>query len=172
MPSKEDLAHGFRIGDWEVFPARGVLRCGEHEEIPEPKVFLMLVALAVRDGDVATKEDLVDEVWEGYPVGDDSITRCVAQLRKHLGEQCKTYVKTLTRRGYRLDVPVIPIQPEVAPTDPRTQATSLLNQGRLWMLLASVEPDLLPTPGSNLRLGIRRALRPSGGEKCGPASVS
>jgi adenylate cyclase len=138
MPSKEDLAHGFRIGDWEVFPARGVLRCGEHEEIPEPKVFLMLVALAVRDGDVATKEDLVDEVWEGYPVGDDSITRCVAQLRKHLGEQCKTYVKTLTRRGYRLDVPVIPIQPEVAPTDPRTQATSLLNQGRLWMLLASV----------------------------------
>ena len=137
MPGKEELEHGFKIGDWEVYPARGVLRCGDQEVVPEPKVFKLLVALAVRDGDVATKEDLVQEVWDGYPVGDDSITRCVAQLRKHLGEQCKTYVKTLTRRGYRLDVPVVPMQP-VAPADSRPQATSLLNQGRLWMLAAFV----------------------------------
>jgi len=138
MPSKEDLAHGFRIGDWEVYPARGVLRCGEREEIPEPKVFLLLVALAVRDGDVATKEDLVEEVWEGYPVGDDSITRCVAQLRKHLGEEGKSYVKTLTRRGYRLDEPVILNQAAADKPDPRDQATSLLNRGRLWMYSVAV----------------------------------
>jgi len=138
MPSKEELEHGFRIGEWEVYPSRGVLCCGDQEESPEPKVFSLLVSLATRDGNVATKEDLVEEVWEGYPVGDDSITRCVAQLRKHLGEQGKDYVKTLTRRGYRLDVPVVSMQPEAAPADPRTQAASLLNQGKLWMLAASV----------------------------------
>lgn len=103
MPTKEELQNGFKIGDWEVLPAQGMLRFGDREETPEPLVFKLLMALATRDGNVASKEDLVAEVWDGYPVGDDSITRCVAQLRKHLGEQGKTYVKTLTKRGYRLD---------------------------------------------------------------------
>lgn len=138
MPTKEELTKGFQIGDWQVFPARGILRCGEREESPEPKVFEVLMALAVRDGDVVTKEDLVDEVWDGYPVGDDSITRCVAQLRKHLGKQGKSYVKTLTRRGYRLDVPVSLTDVAPSTADPREQATSLLNQGRLWMWLAAM----------------------------------
>ena len=59
MPEYEELEQGFQIGDWEVFPARGVLRCGEQEEMPEPKVLRLLLSLEVRDGDVATKEDLV-----------------------------------------------------------------------------------------------------------------
>jgi DNA-binding winged helix-turn-helix (wHTH) protein/TolB-like protein/tetratricopeptide (TPR) repeat protein len=138
VPTKEELLQGFRIGDWEVFPARGILRCGDQEESPEPKVFELLMALAIRDGDVVTKEDLVAEVWDGYPIGDDSITRCVAQLRKHLGEQGKSYVKTLTRRGYRLDVPVALTDDAPSTVDPREQATSLLNQGRLWMWFAGI----------------------------------
>jgi DNA-binding winged helix-turn-helix (wHTH) protein/TolB-like protein/Tfp pilus assembly protein PilF len=139
-----ELDKGFQIGDWEVYPARGVLRRGDREEMPEPKVFQLLIALAARDGDVATKEDLVEEVWDGYPVGDDSITRCVAQLRKHLGEQGKAYVKTLTRRGYRLDVPVELIGQDVPETpDARAAATSLVNQGRLWMVIAAVVVTLI-----------------------------
>jgi hypothetical protein len=122
-----ELDKGFQIGDWEVYPARGVLRRGDREEMPEPK-----------------KEDLVEEVWDGYPVGDDSITRCVAQLRKHLGEQGKAYVKTLTRRGYRLDVPVELIGQDVPETpDARAAATSLVNQGRLWMVIAAVVVTLI-----------------------------
>jgi TolB-like protein len=62
----------------------------------------------------------------------------VAQLRKHLGDQGKTSIKTLTRRGYRLDVPVRLINAPTVTTDPRQQATSLLNQGRLWMVLAAI----------------------------------
>lgn len=141
-----DLEQGFQIGDWEVYPARGVLRRGDQEEMPEPKVFKLLVALAARDGDVATKEDLVEEVWDGYPVGDDSITRCVAQLRKHLGDEGKTYVKTLTRRGYRLDVPVLPMHTDTSVTpDSRADATRLLNQGRLWIVIAAIVVTLFIT---------------------------
>ncbi|MDA0705439.1 MAG: hypothetical protein O2907_08465 [Proteobacteria bacterium] len=58
MPSKEEISKGFRIGDWEVYPARGELRCGEQVEKPEPKVMAVLLSLAMRDGDVVTKDEL------------------------------------------------------------------------------------------------------------------
>ena len=34
MPTKEELNHGFEIGKWEVFPARGEMRCGDQIERP------------------------------------------------------------------------------------------------------------------------------------------
>ena len=46
MRSKEELFGGFSIGDWEVLPARGLLRQGDDEVHPEPKVFEVLIALA------------------------------------------------------------------------------------------------------------------------------
>jgi len=138
VPSKEELQDGFKIGDWEVLPAQGVLRCGDREETPEPLVFKLLMALATRDGNVASKEDLVTEVWDGYPVGDDSITRCVAQLRKHLGEQGKTYVKTLTKRGYRLDEKVSFEAPGKAQVAPDVPASPLRKQRNQWMVVAAI----------------------------------
>ena len=138
MPTNEELQDGFKIGDWEVLPAQGVLRCGDREETPEPLVFKLLMALATRDGNVASKEDLVAEVWDGYPVGDDSITRCVAQLRKHLGEQGKTYVKTLTKRGYRLDEKVLFEAAGEARIAPDVPAMPLRNQRNQWMVVAAI----------------------------------
>ena len=32
MPTEDELRQGFRLGDWEVLPLRGVLRKGEHED--------------------------------------------------------------------------------------------------------------------------------------------
>ena len=91
MPSKEEISKGFRIGDWEVYPARGELRCGEQVEKPEPKVMAVLLSLAMRDGDVVTKDELVDEVWGGRATADDPIIRCVFQLRGHLNDREKPY---------------------------------------------------------------------------------
>ena len=138
MPTKEELQAGFKIGDWEVLPAQGMLRCGDREETPEPLVFKLLMALATRDGNVASKEDLVTEVWDGYPVGDDSITRCVAQLRKHFGKQGKAYVKTLTKRGYRLDVKVLFEDPGNAQVAQDVPALPLRNQRNQWMVVAAI----------------------------------
>jgi DNA-binding winged helix-turn-helix (wHTH) protein/TolB-like protein len=104
MPTKEELNHGFEIGEWEVFPARGEMRCGDQIERPEPKVFDLLLALAIRDGEVVTRDELVAEVWGGRAMPDDPIIRCIHQLRHRLGdtERPFQYVDTLTKRGYRL----------------------------------------------------------------------
>ena len=31
MPTKNELQKGFRIGDWEVLPGQGIVRCGDHD---------------------------------------------------------------------------------------------------------------------------------------------
>ena len=48
MPTEDELRQGFRLGEWEVLPLRGVLRRDGHEEKPEPRVFGVLIALAKR----------------------------------------------------------------------------------------------------------------------------
>ena len=121
MPTQEELRHGFKLGEWEVLPLKGVLRRGEQEERPEPKVFGVLMALAQRDGDLVTRDELVDELWDGRPTSDEPINRCLSQLRGHLDDKTRPheYVETLTRRGYRLMKPVELLQPaEPTPQDP------------------------------------------------------
>lgn len=119
MLTEEQLRQGFRLGDWEVLPLRGVLRRDGHEEKPEPRVFGVLIALARRDGDLVTRDELVDELWDGRPTSDEPINRCLSQLRRHLGDKSRPhqYVETLTRRGYRLMQPVELLEPaaDVAP---------------------------------------------------------
>ena len=116
MPTEEELRQGFTLGEWEVLPLRGVLRRGDQEERPEPRVFGVLIALAKRNGDLVTRDELVDELWDGRPTSDEPINRCMSQLRGHLGDKSRPheYVETLTRRGYRLLKPVELLHPAEA----------------------------------------------------------
>ncbi len=139
MRTKEDLFEGFTIGDWEVLPGHGVLRRGDHEERPEPKVFEVLISLACHDGNLVTRDDLVNDVWEGRPTSDEPINRCLSQLRGHLDDRAKPhqYVETLQRRGYRLMKPVeLHQQVESAATqEPGIQPGP---SPRLWKIVAAL----------------------------------
>lgn len=103
MLTTEQLQGGFTLGDWEVLPQRGVLRRGDEEVHPEPKVLAVLLALARRNGDLVSQDELIDEVWEGRAFGNEPIQRCIALLRRHFGDSRPyEYIETLQRRGYRL----------------------------------------------------------------------
>jgi DNA-binding winged helix-turn-helix (wHTH) protein/TolB-like protein/tetratricopeptide (TPR) repeat protein len=138
MPTEDELRQGFRIGEWEVLPLRGVLRKGEHEEKPEPRVFGVLIALAKRDGDLVTRDELVDELWDGRPTSDEPINRCLSQLRRHLGDKSRPhrYVETLTRRGYRLVEPVELLEPAAAEV-PAADETTKEAPAAPWKLVAA-----------------------------------
>ncbi len=100
---------GFQMGPWTVLPERGLLRNGDDEKRIEPLVMDVLVALAVGDGDVVSKDQLVQAAWGGRPVTDDVIVHSIAGLRKSLGDNARDpdYVENIPRRGYRLKTPVI-----------------------------------------------------------------
>ena len=118
MPTKEELDRGFRLGDWEVIPSRRMLRCGDDEVTPEPKVFGVLMSLALRGGDGVTRDELIDEVWDGRPTGDEPINRAIAQLRGHLGDtRPYRYIKALTGSGYLLQEAVVLNEPQEVVVD-------------------------------------------------------
>ncbi len=145
MPTIEELKKGFSLGDWEVLPAKGVLRSGDREVKPEPKVLEVLLALAVRDGDLVTREELIDEIWDGRPIGDEPINRCLSQLRGHLGdkERPHQYIETLTRRGYCLSQEVRLNEPSKLVPEARDRPKKhRIKPGSGWLLRRSSFPFL------------------------------
>ncbi len=139
MRTEEELKNGFNLGDWEVLPGKGILRRGDQEERPEPKVFAVLIALAKRDTNLVTKEELIDEVWDGRPTSDEPIARCLSQLRGHLDDRQKPHklIETLQRRGYRLNQRVELHQPATAET-PGAVMTGPGPSSRVWKIVAAL----------------------------------
>jgi TolB-like protein/DNA-binding winged helix-turn-helix (wHTH) protein len=70
-----------------------------------PKSFDVLACLARHPGRVVTKDELMAQVWPGLVVTDDSLTRCVSDIRAALGDASQRLIKTVPRRGYVLAVP-------------------------------------------------------------------
>lgn len=108
MPTYTELMRGFEFGPWQVIPERGLIREGDSEHHLEPLVMDVFVVLASHGGEVVTKDQLIEEVWDGRPQTDDVITRCISALRKGLHDDAKhpAYIETVQRRGYRVMVPV------------------------------------------------------------------
>ncbi|HUF78962.1 MAG TPA: winged helix-turn-helix domain-containing protein, partial [Thermoanaerobaculia bacterium] len=71
----------------------------------------LLVSLAERPGEVVSREELFETVWEGAFVGDEALTTAVYQLRRALGDDARRarYVETVSKGGYRLLAPLDPL---------------------------------------------------------------
>ena len=69
----------------------------------------VLVVLAMANGGIVSRDDLVRQCWEGRIVGDDSITRVIARLRKLAEDHGDGAfrIETITKVGYRLVGPVV-----------------------------------------------------------------
>src|SRR5882757_524284 len=99
-----------RIGDWCVNPASGqISRDGETARV-EVRTMRLLLCLAEHAGDVVSIDDLLDQVWSGVFVNQDSVYQAVASLRRLLGDDPKqpTYIETVPRLGYRMVATVNP----------------------------------------------------------------
>src|SRR5262245_34137283 len=79
-----DLAHEdeFTLGALIVRPSERIVVVGGQEEVLEPRVMQVLVALGRRAGKVTSRDDLVALCWGGRAVGEDAIQRPVARARK------------------------------------------------------------------------------------------
>jgi DNA-binding winged helix-turn-helix (wHTH) protein len=80
-----------------------------------PKALDVLLLLAAQAGRVVDKSTLMDRVWPGVVVGDDSLTQTVVEIRRALGDREHQVLRTVARRGYRLQ-PNEPVASPVAPS--------------------------------------------------------
>lgn len=100
-------AAGLRFGGFAFDPGRGVLRQPDGTEtVLRPKPADLLHHLARHATQVVGRDALMDAVWPGVVVTDDSITQCVAEIRRALGAEGAALLRTLPKRGYLLDAAV------------------------------------------------------------------
>ena len=116
------LRAGFTLGPWSVLPNQNRI-AGESGAIHlEPKIMEVLCVLARAQGDVVSRNDLLEEVWAGTYVTDEVLSRAVSVLRSQLGDDRKnpTYIATIPKSGYRLIKPTTPlVEATAAPAEPQ-----------------------------------------------------
>ena len=87
-----------------------IVKAGELLPV-EPKAFRVLLFLLRSPHRLITKDELLDAVWSDCAVSDNSLTRCVALLRRSLGDDTREprFIATVPTVGYRFlcDVKVV-----------------------------------------------------------------
>jgi adenylate cyclase len=90
----------FRFEGYTLNLRRGCLHAGDREIELRPKSFEMLRYLVENAGRLISKNELIKAVWPNATVADESLTRCVSDVRLALGDADQRIIKTLLRRGY------------------------------------------------------------------------
>lgn len=86
---------------------RGNLRVGMRTIDLRPKSFEALRYLVENNGRLCSKGELVNAIWHGAAVTDESLTQCVSDVRAALDDRDQSIIVTVPRRGYRFAAPVI-----------------------------------------------------------------
>ncbi|MCV2868684.1 alpha/beta hydrolase [Defluviimonas sp. WL0002] len=70
----------------------------------EPKVFDLIHLLVRNAGDLVTRDQMIEEVWQGRIISESAISACIAAARRALGDDGKTQavIRTVARRGLML----------------------------------------------------------------------
>ncbi len=105
--SRINLAHEAtaRLGPLVIEPAlRRVAHDDGRQQVVEPRVMQVLVALIRAGGQIVSRDDLMMSCWHGVVVGEDAINRVMGRVRRLAdgigGGEIK--LETVTKVGYRL----------------------------------------------------------------------
>lgn len=94
----------FLVNDWHVSPKLNrVSHNGESVTIKH-KSMAVFVFLADADGELVTRDEIMDAVWPGMEVTDDVLTQSIVELRKVFDDDPKQprFIETIPRVGFRL----------------------------------------------------------------------
>ena len=97
-----------RFGQFELDEENATLtRDGQSIALP-PTPFAVLCALVRRQGDLVTKNALLDEVWGHRFVTESVLKTVIGKLRTALQDDARQprFIETVSRRGYRFIAPI------------------------------------------------------------------
>ncbi len=121
---------------WEFLPFRlervNATLWRDDKVVPlRPKSFAALCYLIERNGQLVTKDELMEAVWQNRCVGQAVLKVCINELRQVLGDnaQAPTYLNTIPRRGYRFIAAVTEIQ-EIRSEEPAASVISAPSGGQ------------------------------------------
>ena len=108
----------FLFGAFVLDIDRGALMKDGADVSLRPKCFKVLCYLVEHHGMLVTKEEVLGAIWPGVVVTEDSLTQCLIEIRRVLGDVSRDMVRTVPRRGYLFDAPVTVHKPGEDPVVP------------------------------------------------------
>jgi eukaryotic-like serine/threonine-protein kinase len=93
----------FRFEGIETDPSQGCLKIGGQELYIRRKLMQLLVYLLEQRDRVVSKDELIENIWEGAAITDDALVQSIKELRRHLGDDPRQprFIKTIPKVGYR-----------------------------------------------------------------------
>ncbi|MGB5835231.1 MAG: winged helix-turn-helix domain-containing protein [Thiohalocapsa sp.] len=100
------------FGDFQIDTERFELCRNGQACALEPKVFDLIAFLATQPQQIFSHDELIARLWRGRLVADATLSTCIKNARKVLGDSGSTqrYIKTVRGRGYRFDAEITPAQ--------------------------------------------------------------
>lgn len=150
------MPSGFQLGENLVLPLEGrIVGPNGHTSI-QPRVMSVLMCLVAHRGEVVTRDQIFEKVWGNIVVTDDSLSRCISELRNALGDKRASprYLKTIPKVGYRLvgSVEEVPKANSASGRDSRLEneigAEKPVSDNLMFALVGifEVPPDTRPIP--------------------------
>jgi TolB-like protein/DNA-binding winged helix-turn-helix (wHTH) protein len=134
----------FHFEDYRLDAARRSLRHADRVIELRPRSFEVLAYLAGAAGRAVSKDELLASVWPGVVVTEDSLTRCISDIRQALGDDGQRIIKTLPRRGY---VFVATLQPTGDGVESDAGRATLAARWRRWPWVVAVALALATAAG-------------------------
>lgn len=102
------MATQYWVDDFFVDLSRNQVTHNGQSQTLAPKALAVLTHLARNQGKVVSQDQLLSEVWRNRIVSPNTLQRCIAQLRKALGDDGKVqvFIKTHAKQGYSLECDV------------------------------------------------------------------
>lgn len=149
MPGAGQCQCLLRLGLLEYHPDTGRLLDGTGSDVFLRAQSARVLHLLVDNlGQLVSRAVLIEEVWPDVSVTDDSLTQCIADIRRAIGDSNREILRTIPKRGFILQPSVgprvaqVPATATIEPT-PRTPTAQSLTLPRVAAQHWS--EDLLPT---------------------------
>ena len=127
------LRSDLQLGSMLVSPSRRLVEGpGGHAHL-EPLIMQVFLLLLDAGGKVVTRNELFDQCWGGVIVGDDSLNRAIAKVRRtsaHVAPGLME-IETIPRTGYRLTGEILEFLSKDGAASPITPAPQVISRRRL-----------------------------------------
>ena len=103
MSGRDVLAVIYRFASFELDLGKGELRQDGEVRPVEPQVFALLSLLVANRERLVSREEIVEEVWDGRIISDAAVASRIKSAREALGDDGKSqrFIRTIHGRGLR-----------------------------------------------------------------------
>lgn len=105
-----DKCSAYRFGRFRLDLGLGALISNGHEIRLRPQAYEVLRILAENHGKLVTKAHLFRAIWGDKVVTDNSLTHCLIDIRRAIGDFDFSMIRTVPRRGFIFTLPVTEVR--------------------------------------------------------------